>query len=48
MNELVSKLPIGRKGRPEEIAGAALFLASDLASYVTGQIICVDGGQSIG
>ncbi len=48
MNELVSKLPICRKGRPEEIAGVALFLASHLASYVTGQIICVDGGQCIG
>ncbi|PKM85890.1 MAG: 3-oxoacyl-ACP reductase [Firmicutes bacterium HGW-Firmicutes-12] len=47
-NELVNKLPIQRVGKPEEIAGVALFLASDLASYVTGQVICVDGGQSIG
>jgi NAD(P)-dependent dehydrogenase (short-subunit alcohol dehydrogenase family) len=47
-DDLASKLPIKRVGQPEEIAGVALFLASDLASYVTGQVLCVDGGQSIG
>ena len=40
-------IPWGRFGSPEEIAGVALFLASDLASWVTGQTIVVDGGQSL-
>lgn len=39
----LSHIPMGRLGRPEEIANTALFLASDLASYLTGQIIAVDG-----
>jgi 3-oxoacyl-[acyl-carrier protein] reductase len=37
-------VPMGRAGHVDEMAGAALFLASDLASYVTGQTIHVDGG----
>ncbi len=39
-----SRTPAGRWGNPEELAGAALFLASDASSYVNGQIIYVDGG----
>lgn len=39
-----SNLPLRRNGRPEDIAGAVLFLLSDLAAYITGQFIDVDGG----
>jgi NAD(P)-dependent dehydrogenase (short-subunit alcohol dehydrogenase family) len=40
----VSKTPMGRVGQPREVAFAALFLASDEASYITGAVIPVDGG----
>lgn len=43
---LIDKTPMGRFGLPEEMAKAALFLASDDASYVTGAELCVDGGMS--
>ncbi len=44
---IVQSIPSGRMGRPEEVASVALFLASDLASWVTGQTIAVDGGQML-
>lgn len=37
-------IPMGRIGTPQDMAGAALFLASPLAGYVTGQTLVVDGG----
>jgi 3-oxoacyl-[acyl-carrier protein] reductase len=40
-------VPLGRKGKPEEIAYAAAFLASDQAAYITGQVLGVDGGMAM-
>ena len=40
--------PLGRVGEPRDVADVALFLASDEADYVTGEIIIVDGGLSLG
>jgi NAD(P)-dependent dehydrogenase (short-subunit alcohol dehydrogenase family) len=42
---ILSRTPMGRIGKPEEIASVAAFLASDDASYVTGQTVYVDGGR---
>jgi len=41
---VLGAIPLGRVGRPEDVAGAALFLVSDAAAYVTGQVLAVDGG----
>jgi gluconate 5-dehydrogenase len=41
------RTPLGRWGEPGDIAGPALFLASDLAAYVNGQVIAVDGGLTV-
>jgi NAD(P)-dependent dehydrogenase (short-subunit alcohol dehydrogenase family) len=41
----MSRTPLGRPGEPEEIASIAAFLASDDASYVTGETVYVDGGR---
>jgi 3-oxoacyl-[acyl-carrier protein] reductase len=44
---LIEKIPLKRSGTPEEIAQAALFLASDSSLYITGQVLSVDGGMFI-
>jgi L-rhamnose 1-dehydrogenase len=44
---MAAKAPLGRLGTPEDVAGAAVFFASDLSAYVTGQYLLVDGGASI-
>jgi NAD(P)-dependent dehydrogenase (short-subunit alcohol dehydrogenase family) len=44
LEELVHRIPIGRLGRPEDIAAACAYLVSDEASYVTGQVLCPNGG----
>jgi 3-oxoacyl-[acyl-carrier protein] reductase len=42
-----AQTPVGRSGTPDEVAALALFLASEQASYITGQMMVVDGGNSI-
>jgi NAD(P)-dependent dehydrogenase (short-subunit alcohol dehydrogenase family) len=44
---IISKVPLGRYGHVDEIAGACLFLASDAGAYVTGQVIHVNGGHNM-
>jgi len=48
MEGLLAKIPLNRLAEPEEIAAAHLFLASDEAQYITGQVLFVDGGISVG
>lgn len=44
---LKKEIPLGTFGRPEDVAAAAGFLASDAAAYITGQVLCVDGGMAM-
>jgi 3-oxoacyl-[acyl-carrier protein] reductase len=46
-NQWMEKIPMQRIGKPEEVANVALFLASDLSSYVTGQVISACGGMNV-
>jgi NAD(P)-dependent dehydrogenase (short-subunit alcohol dehydrogenase family) len=45
MNRYLSGIPTGRLGRPDDIKGLAVFLASDSASWITGALIPMDGGN---
>ncbi len=42
--EILQQVPLGRTGRPEDVAGVVSFLVSERANYITGQVIRVDGG----
>ena len=44
---ILTQTPLGRIGRPEEVAAAVLFLASDEAGYITGQVLRVNGGMYV-
>jgi NAD(P)-dependent dehydrogenase (short-subunit alcohol dehydrogenase family) len=46
--EAAKSIPLGRRGNPDDIAHAVVFLLSDLASYITGQTLVVDGGSTVG
>lgn len=46
-HDIARRVPLGRLGKPSDIAGAMLFLASDLAAYITGQTLIVDGGSTL-
>jgi NAD(P)-dependent dehydrogenase (short-subunit alcohol dehydrogenase family) len=45
--QVLSSIPLGRWGRPEDVANAALFLCSPLAEWITGTVLVVDGGQTV-
>ena len=47
LKALEDKTPVQRLGKPEEIASAYLFLASDEAAFITGTTLCVDGGLTL-
>jgi NAD(P)-dependent dehydrogenase (short-subunit alcohol dehydrogenase family) len=48
MNKAMNRTPLGKFGRPEDVGWAAVYLASEAASYITGVSLRVDGGNAIG
>lgn len=46
VSQFTSQVPLGRRGKPEEIASVVVFLASDESSYITGVDLAVDGGMA--
>lgn len=47
ITKAIEHTPLGRLGQPEDVARAVAFLASDAAAYITGQVLCVDGGMAM-
>jgi acetoacetyl-CoA reductase len=45
LEQIVARIPVGRLGKPEEIARAVLFLAADEAGFITGSTLSINGGQ---
>ena len=48
LNKVLSKIPLKRHAKPEEVAGLFVFLSSSEAAYITGQAIAIDGGETAG
>jgi 2,3-dihydroxy-2,3-dihydro-p-cumate dehydrogenase len=48
LQRATAAIPMGRPGRPEEVAAATLFLASEESSFITGQVLSVNGGSTMG
>ena len=47
MDTIIAHVPLGRPGRPEDVAAAVLFLCSEMSDYITGQVLRVNGGLYI-
>ena len=45
--EMAKGIPLGRVGQPEDVANAVAFLAAEQSGYLTGQVLCVDGGMAM-